>query len=370
MKHHWNSRSRGLALFLALVMCFGLLQATVFATGEDDSVGPPPETAGASEAAPVNGLDAVEQVTLTYDANCEDYAGTVPTSETTNKGEYVTLKKLNDPRDGYEFLGWNADKTATVVSDYAGDEIQVTEDTTLYAVWEPRANGVSTLPEAPNSKNTNKNILVSIVCQDAGGSSHSAPANLFYDGKTTIVPGEVVENGGTEYPAEDYPYQCTVQLDGEFYVGLWNKNLQSKYGVHKLYEQPKDITFYYSASTKQWTCSTNKLQYISSYGKYGWPVKIKKVVTAHYQVEWYSTDGDELQSSQRRMGVMGDTVAPLGNKTTPSGDYKIDGYTFHEGNPGNILSTTLKTGGPDSETGNNILRLYFEKKEESINDAT
>ena len=333
MKHHWNSRSRGLALFLALVMCFGLLQATVFATGEDDSVGPPPETAGASEAAPVNGMDAVEQVTLTYDVNCTDYNGTEPTPETGNKGDNITIRNLEGTRDGYDFLGWNVDKAATEADWALGDEVRVIEDTTLYAVWEPRANGVSTLPEAPKKGNiaylndgTQDLEFVYIQCQDTGDkNSHSAPARLFYDGKTTIVPGEIVENTGDNFSfsSQNYPYQCTVKLDGNVYLDLWNGAYKGQFGSHKLYSEPAEITFYYSLAAQKWVCNWSNFTPVTipeAGNVCAWRVPICKDEsdndesnnenTTTYQVEWYrSEDNSTMDRPKTRTGEVGVVVA-------------------------------------------------------------
>ena len=72
---------------------------------------------------------------------------------------------------------------------------------------------------------------------------------------------------------------------------------------------------------------------------------------AVYQVEWYNTDGEPLKEMEIRTGTVGEMV-----KVTEE-DKKIDGYRFHEGNPGNIESAPLS----ENKT---VLRLYFEKEAE------
>jgi uncharacterized repeat protein (TIGR01451 family)/uncharacterized repeat protein (TIGR02543 family) len=154
-------------------------------------------------------------------------------------------------------------------------------------------------PDAPNKDNVTL-PFVFIQCQDRGDQiNHSAPANLFYDGETTIIPGEVIENTGrnSSFSKNAYPYECAVQLNGNFYLNLWNKNLSKKLGTHMLYEAPEDIKFYYSASEGKWKCPTSSLTQFESpdTGKtYGWLVKIKKGMTpdATYKVrtEYYIND--------------------------------------------------------------------------------
>lgn len=46
-----------------------------------------------------------------------------------------TLSTIKPTRSGYKFLGWAKSKKATSPIYNAGDEVELTEDTTLYAVW-------------------------------------------------------------------------------------------------------------------------------------------------------------------------------------------------------------------------------------------
>ena len=92
-----------------------------------------------------------EQVTLTYNAN----GGTNPPApDTKNKGSYFTIKnKGNMTYDGYEFLGWSTDKTATEADIAPGDEMKLNENTILFAVW--KKNG----PTQPNRTFTLKKVF-------------------------------------------------------------------------------------------------------------------------------------------------------------------------------------------------------------------
>ncbi len=68
---------------------------------------------------------------LIYDTNG---GGTAPNSIIDNGS--ITLSKVVPARDGYRFLGWSKNKSATVANYSAGSAFELTEDTTLYAVWE------------------------------------------------------------------------------------------------------------------------------------------------------------------------------------------------------------------------------------------
>ncbi len=71
--------------------------------------------------------------TVAYDAN----GGTnAPASQTKTEGTALTLSTAKPTRDGYTFLGWAADKTATTATYTAGASYTADAAVTLYAVWE------------------------------------------------------------------------------------------------------------------------------------------------------------------------------------------------------------------------------------------
>ena len=71
--------------------------------------------------------------TVTYDAN----GGTgAPDPQIKVHGEALTLSDTIPNRDGYVFLGWAADQTATEAEYQPSDSFTTDADTTLYAVWE------------------------------------------------------------------------------------------------------------------------------------------------------------------------------------------------------------------------------------------
>ncbi|MCI8505709.1 MAG: DUF11 domain-containing protein, partial [Lachnospiraceae bacterium] len=194
-------------------------------------------------------------------------------------------------------------------------------------------------PDAPDKSNVTL-PYVFIQCQDStwDKTNHSAPAKLFYDGETTIEPGEVIENTSavSAFKKSDYPYQCTVKLKGDYYVNLWNRSLAGRLGTHYLHSEPKDITFYYSAAEGKWKCPTSSLIYFNSPetgSTYGWLVKITKKKPVEPDPVYYSvcyTDGvkgEIVFSDQVKMGLevnaetpkfvmQADTVKENGDGTT------------------------------------------------------
>ena len=105
--------------------------------------------------------ERAEQVTLTYYGN-GNTGGTVPASQTVNKGEDVTIKNAGTlVRTGYIFLGWDAEQNAAEPSWNPGDIMRLMEDTDLYAVWKPD-EGRPTIPDTPKPSLDNLNIIKSV----------------------------------------------------------------------------------------------------------------------------------------------------------------------------------------------------------------
>ena len=71
--------------------------------------------------------------TITYDANGGSGA---PSSQMKSYGETLTLSDTIPTRDGYIFLGWSTNSSATSATYSAGSTFTENSDTTLYAVWE------------------------------------------------------------------------------------------------------------------------------------------------------------------------------------------------------------------------------------------
>ena len=90
-----------------------------------------------------------QKITLTYDAN----GGTgAPASETkqVEKGQSATFTvSTQEPtRENYTFKGWSTNKNATTAEFIGGNSITISQNTTLYAVWEEN-NTPSETPTPP-----------------------------------------------------------------------------------------------------------------------------------------------------------------------------------------------------------------------------
>ncbi len=160
-----------------------------------------------------------------------------------------------------------------------------------------------------------------------------------------------------EEPAEKY-FELKYNANGGRYAPetQTGKSLEEEYTFTISVGKPEKAGYTF----KGWALSANAL--VPGYQS-GEQIKVKPGITtlyavweqdkkdAVYQVEWYNTDGEPLKEMEIRTGTVGEMV-----KVTEE-DKKIDGYRFHEGNPGNIESAPL------SENGT-VLRLYFEKEAE------
>ena len=87
-----------------------------------------------SDSAPANTPEEeLTTVTVTFDA-CGGSGG--PSIQTATEGESLTVSEETPTREGFAFQGWATEAEPDKVSYKAGDEIVLTENTTLYAVWQ------------------------------------------------------------------------------------------------------------------------------------------------------------------------------------------------------------------------------------------
>jgi len=102
-------------------------------------------------------IAVAKQFTLTYDDNVETDEISVPEAQTAASDGKVTVSETAPAREGYTFLGWSTDRNAAAADEVykAGSEVTLTENTTLYAVWQINTHTVTfdvqghgTAPEA------------------------------------------------------------------------------------------------------------------------------------------------------------------------------------------------------------------------------
>ena len=93
------------------------------------------DSEGVTGAAIVSGQ--VAPASITYNGNGNSY-GDVPAPQSFERGTPVTIANQgNLRRSGYSFGGWNTNQYGTGDSYIAGSSYVFTENTTLYAVWNP-----------------------------------------------------------------------------------------------------------------------------------------------------------------------------------------------------------------------------------------
>lgn len=83
-----------------------------------------------------------KEITLTYNANGGKINGEDSITETAEEKLTTTILSP-DTRDGYIFKGWAKNQTATEADYQSGETIEITENKTLYAVWEEQTEQVT-----------------------------------------------------------------------------------------------------------------------------------------------------------------------------------------------------------------------------------
>ena len=74
--------------------------------------------------------------TLSYDANGGENPPRSHSQTNTEGSAHFTIRAQQPTRDGYVFLGWSEDPTAARADWIPGGNIVITDNTTLYAVWQ------------------------------------------------------------------------------------------------------------------------------------------------------------------------------------------------------------------------------------------
>ena len=143
---------------------------------------------------------SINTYTISYDANGGSGA---PNSQTKTYGVDLTLSKTKPTRDGYDFLGWSTNKSATTATYAAGGKYTSNSGTTLYAVWKQtsftvsyNANGGN---DAPDSQTKTYDVELTLsskaptragyIFQGWGTSSSATTATYQPGGKYTANSG-------------------------------------------------------------------------------------------------------------------------------------------------------------------------------------
>lgn len=141
---------------------------------------------------PVNPPVTAYTYALYFDANGGTLNGASPVSMTTTSTTYSFPVTATATRDGYTFLGWSTDRSATTATYPAGSTVTLTSAypiITLYAVWQAKApvvvsedligNAVLKSVKQVNDRfDAMKNAVVSAVDQVNSTNNYLTPAQL------------------------------------------------------------------------------------------------------------------------------------------------------------------------------------------------
>ena len=146
------------------------------------------------------GAPILPTFTLNYNANGGTGAPASQTHKATSeyeKSHTFTISSQAPTRDGYTFLGWNTNRSATTANYQPGGSIVVTGTTTLYAVWEE--NTPPTDKPAKPTENDVTGVVVDIVCVTTTGTHDMVQYPLGYPADAQHTIGEVVSDGAGGY---------------------------------------------------------------------------------------------------------------------------------------------------------------------------
>lgn len=194
------------------------------------------------------GAPVLPTFTLNYGANGGTGAPASQTHKATSeyeKSHTFTISSQAPTRDGYTFLGWNTNRSATTANYQPGGSIVVTGTTTLYAVWEENAPVDPAKPIKPNEENIQFLLGDNVVTVDCINTSvdHADQTYSLLDGSFTV--GDVQGNA--------YPYTCTVTVKAEKYVDEYNET-SSGHTLSTTDPTSKSITLTYDGT--KWAAPT------------------------------------------------------------------------------------------------------------------
>ena len=195
--------------------------------------------------------EAKENITLTYDAN----GGTgAPNSETqqVEKGQSAafTVSAAEPTWENHTFKGWSTSNNATTAEYTGGNSITISQNTTLYAVWEENTTPPTDKPNGPKPEYTSKPFIEltgeeAVKVQCTNDKSHAPKSyGLKFEGYTI---GDVQGD-------EQTGYTCDITVQPDEYVSAYNET----YSGHTLVDpsQTGTIKLEWDKENHEWKLAT------------------------------------------------------------------------------------------------------------------
>ena len=193
-----------------------------------------------------------QNITLSYNAN----EGTgAPESETkkVKSGEAATFRvsSTEPTRTNYDFKGWSTDRNAKAADYHGGESITISQDTTLYAVWEENNEPQPETPPAqpdprPSATPTIDGLtgvqVVEVKCITEN-SGHAKQAYQLIEGSYAV--GEVQGD-------KESGYTCDITVNPGEYVKAYNTDINNVTHTLAPAGQTGTIKLSWNGTDKKW----------------------------------------------------------------------------------------------------------------------
>ena len=184
------------------------------------------------------GAPVLPTFTLNYNANGGTGAPASQTHKATSeyeKSHTFTISSQAPTRDGYTFLGWNTNRSATTANYQPGGSIVVTGTTTLYAVWEENTPPKPDKPTAPDEDDLS-GLIGDITVKCTNDKATHTPKSKGY----ALISGSYTTSE-VEGDAES-GYTYTVTINAQEYVKKFDADTSA---VHTPKEDTATVTLEY-----------------------------------------------------------------------------------------------------------------------------
>ena len=228
-------------------------------------------------------------VTLSYNANGGNEAPSSQTGDMYN-GEtstILTISSTKPTKGNNTFLGWSTSSTATSASYTGGNSISISEDTTLYAVWQENPSTGYTITYNANGGNG----APSPQTKDAGESitlSTTKPTRNDYE-----FAGWTTDNTST-----DVDFDPGVSYDDDenlILYAIWKKTITLSYNANGGKGGPSEKSVIVYNSEKDYTFTISSIEPSrTGYDFLGWGIRSNSEYPTYYSGDEITTDTDTM----------------------------------------------------------------------------